>query len=107
MSMNFPRFLKAISSQFTDLRARQVTGVFTCGCEVNDGQPVHGDKTFRDQRLFRRVQAEFDPPAMMLQLCFSAAQRQDTRFYGRIAVEFDIFEGIVVDTRNQIKQTFH
>ncbi|MCP4783369.1 MAG: hypothetical protein GY903_01175 [Fuerstiella sp.] len=105
--MPFNKFLDVINYQLADLLARNETGVFSAGCEIKAGRPHHTDKRFDQRRVLRREPVEFSKPAAMLQICFKEAQRMECKFFGRIAVEFDIFEGAVVDLRKTIRQTFH
>jgi hypothetical protein len=105
--MTFNKFLNVINHHLTDLLVRNETGVFSVGCEIKAGRPHHTDKRFDQRRVLHREPVEFNQPAVMLQSCFTEAQRMECQFFGRIAVEFDIFEGTVVDLRKTIRQTFH
>jgi hypothetical protein len=105
--MTFNKFLDAVDYQLRDLLNRNETGVFSFGCELHSGRPRHADKRFEQRRVLRREPVGHQPPAVLLQMCFTEAQRMETRFFGRIAIELEIFAGTVVDSRKTIRQTFH
>jgi len=104
--ITFANYLNSVSARLVHLRATKQTGVFTCGCELQAGKPRKCDKRFAETRVLRREEIEHASPAAMLQKVYKQAVALDSGFFGRIEVEIEIFQGIVVDTRKGITQTF-
>ena len=104
--MAFQEFVEACDHHLVDLKNRRETGVFVIKCDLFNGLPSHAEQGFTKRKVWCRKSVTTFRPAKILTELHNAAQKKKAKFYGRIGVEFDIFDGTVVDVRKTIVQTF-
>lgn len=102
--MKLTSFIKASSARLTDLRAQGATGRYSVALKLEAGKPTHGEHEFVEQFVLRRELVEVSL-ASMLQMCYTEAQRMDFRFFGGFELQFEIFQGNIVDSRMSIRQS--
>ena len=100
------QIIKAAGASVVGAEARQRTGVLTVGLDLREGRAKTASIEFREQYILRREACEKQSIGRMLEECYTAAQRENCQFFGRIEVEYYFFDGVAVDIRNSVKQTF-
>ena len=104
--MTLHQFCRDVGARMTSIEKRGLTGVLSFGLEVNSGRPKKGYCRFHGRSVLRRSHIEAERPSKMLDMCYREALQLDSRFFGRVEVEYVIFEGNVVDTKTLVAQTF-
>jgi hypothetical protein len=104
--MNLQEFVKSAGSRLSDLKSRNMTGVFKAGCSLTHGQMRHSHHSFSEHHVFRRNESPHVQLASFLTHVIREAQRLEPRFTGTCIIQYTLFDGVVVDTGTEIKQTF-
>jgi hypothetical protein len=102
--MKLTSFINASSARLTDLRTQGVTGRYSVALKLEAGKPTHGEHEFIEEFVLRREPIDASL-VTMLQMCYTEAQRMDSRFFGGFELQFEIFQGNIVDTRTSIRQS--